>query len=95
MSFPTKALTVLLQFARGKVEFGPDVVDAGIEVLKYVYYLVVEKLDVKSASEPLAIEDALEAAISEGEGAVGITPSVWITIGLWVLEKVLTRILKD
>lgn len=97
MQFPSASLLVLLKFARGQMELTPEVFDAGIEVLKYIYSVVVSKLDVKTASAPdqdvdKLIEEVLEYDKAE---AKGFTPTVWITIGLWILEKVLTKVLKD
>lgn len=97
MQFPSNSLFLLLKFARGQVELTPEVFDAGIEVLKYIYTIVVSKLDVKTAAAPdqdvaLLLEDVLDA---NKEEAKGFAPTVWITIGLWVLEKILTKVLKD
>jgi hypothetical protein len=97
MQFPSASLLVLLKFARGQTELTPEVFDAGLEVLKYIYSVVVSKLDVKTASAPNGnVTELLEEVLDyEKSEAKGFSPTIWITIGLWVLEKVLTKVLKD
>lgn len=97
MQFPSASLLVLLKFARGQVELTPEVFDAGLEVLKYIYTVVASKLDVKTATAPDQDVDKLLEEVLEYDKAEpkGFTPTIWVTIGLWILEKVLTKVLKD
>jgi hypothetical protein len=94
MSFPTKSLLVLLDFARGKVEFNSDVFDAAIEVLKYIYDEV--KVRVSGAHPHMTAEKALEEILAKSAGEadpVQMGPGLWITIGVFILEVVLKKVL--
>jgi hypothetical protein len=94
MEFPKRALIVLLKYARNPGELNEEVFDASIDVLKYVWHIVSSKMvGVDVAEEQLDIETALETAINEEE-AKGLTPGIWITIGLWVVEKIIQKFLK-
>jgi hypothetical protein len=96
MNFPSEALLVLLKFAKGKIELNADVVDAGLEVLKYIYNLVMNKVTpVMQMDGDNDITQLLEQALDEHNSKlVQFTPGLWVTIGLWVLEVVLKKVLK-
>lgn len=96
MNFPSEALLVLLKFAKGKIELNADVVDAGLEILKYIYNLVMNKVTpVMQMDGDNDITQLLEQALDEHNSKlVQFTPGLWVTIGLWVLEVVLKKVLK-
>ena len=43
---------------------------------------------------PEDVVDCIEQALAENSELKGLTPAIWVTIGLWVLEKILTKIVK-
>lgn len=93
MEFPSAALLVLLKFAKGDLTLNQDVINAGIEVLKYAWSLV-SRGSVPYTSGPEDVVDCLEQALAEHSEVKGMTPAIWVTIGLWVLEKILTKLAK-
>lgn len=93
MEFPSGALLVLLKFAKGDLTLNQDVINAGIEVLKYAWSLI-SKGSIPYSSGPEDVVDCLEQALAEHSEVKGFTPAIWVTIGLWVLEKILTKLAK-
>lgn len=94
MNFPSEALLVLLRFAKGDTPLSPAVVEAGLEVLKYAWSLVTKSGPMPLTSGPEDVVDCIEQALAEHSEVKGFTPAIWVTIGLWVLEKVLTKLVK-
>ena len=94
MNFPKQSLLVLLQFARGSKQLDQEVFDAALEVLRYVWFIVTSKTASDNLpSEQLDAVSALETVLAESE-AKSFMPSVWITIGLWIAEKIIEKFLK-
>jgi hypothetical protein len=94
MFFPAQSLLVLLKFAKGEMPFDQSVIEAGLEVLKYAWDMF-SQTSVFAETKTTYIVDALTQALDEGNSEVkSFTPAVWVTIGLWILEKVLTRLSK-
>ena len=93
MEFPTKALLTLLKFVRNQGEINEEVFNAALEVLQYAYTIFVNKVWGDEPSK-VSIEEALETAIDEHQGAKSFTPSIWITIGIWVIEQIIKKVIK-
>jgi hypothetical protein len=95
MYFPSESLLILLKFAKGDLKFTKEVIDAALEVLKYCWDLFSKS---PAYSETVVNEDIVEVltrCLDEGNSeAKQFNPSLWITVGLWILEKVLTRVSK-
>jgi hypothetical protein len=94
MNFPSESLLVLLRFAKGETPLSPAVVEAGLEVLKYAWVLITQSGSMPFSSGPEDVVDCIEQALSEHTEVKGFTPAIWVTIGLWVLEKVLQKLAK-
>lgn len=95
MNLPKEALLVLLNYARKGGDLNQEVFDAALEVLKYVWHIctsVVSSVESHEAKD-MDIVSALEEVLNESE-AKAFTPGIWITIGLWVVEKILKQVLK-
>lgn len=93
MEFPAQQLLMLLELVRGKREWGPEVFDAAMEVLKYVYHTFINKSpvpvgDINDFDPEMALESILN------EQAKGVTPAIWISLGIWILQKVIERMTK-
>lgn len=94
MFFPAQSLLVLLKFAKGDMPFDQSVVEAGLEVLKYAWDMFSQS-SVFAENRKTDIVDALTQALDENNSEVkSFSPTIWVTIGLWILEKVLTRLSK-
>lgn len=94
MFFPSQSLLVLLKFAKGDMPFDQSVVEAGLEVLKYAWDMFSQS-SVFAENRKTDIVDALTQALDENNSEVkSFSPTIWVTIGLWILEKVLTRLSK-
>ena len=97
MNFPKDALLVLLNYAKkGGGEITPEVFEAGLTVLKYVWHLIHSKVvgsEESKAAEDIDIVEALEQVLDES-GAKAFGPGLWLTIGLWVVEKILVHYFK-
>jgi hypothetical protein len=95
MYFPSESLLVLLKFAKGDLKFTKEVIDAALEVLKYCWDMFSKTATYSETVSTDNIEECLTAALDEGNSeAKQFTPAIWVTIGLWILEKVLTRVSK-
>lgn len=95
MNFPTKALLVLLKFARKEIDFDTSVVEAGLEVLRYCWDIFTRSATYVESGSKEDIEECLVQALDEGSSEVSkFSPTIWVTIGLWVLEKVLNKLSK-
>lgn len=69
MDFPLRSAILLLQFARGKEPLSDDVVNAAIELLKYVWRKIQDNLLPKGATaEGLSPAELLESLIHDHEG---------------------------
>jgi len=95
MQFPSQALLTLLKFARKEIEFNTSVVEAGLEVLKYCWDMFTKSSTYVESGSKDEIEECLIQALDEGSSEVAkFAPAVWVTIGLWILEKVLAKLSK-
>jgi hypothetical protein len=92
MEFPAKQLLVLLELVRGKRDWSPEVFDAAMEVLKYAYHTFINKEPVPIGLEGFDAESAIESLLNEE--AKGVSPSIWISLGIWILQKVIERMAK-
>lgn len=98
MKFPSDALLVLLKYARGITPLSPEVLEAAVEVLTYAWEMFGSNTWVARNSKSNNIVDCLEQALDEGklgeDGATphGFTPSIWMSIGFWILTKILKQI---
>lgn len=93
MEFPAKQLLMLLDLVRGKKEWGPEVFDAAMEVLSYVYHNFINKAPVPIGEiNDFDPESAIESLLNEE--AKGISPTIWISLGIWILQKVIERMVK-
>jgi hypothetical protein len=95
MNFPAQSLLVLLKFAKGDIKFDQSVIDAGLEVLRYAWDMFTQSSIFNESGSKENIEDLLVQALDEGQSTVKtFNPAIWVTIGLWVLEKILARVSK-
>lgn len=95
MKFPAQSLLVLLQFAKGQIEFGKEVIEAGVEVLSYCWDMFTKSSLYSETVDKRDIEECLvEALNEESQDLKSFNPAIWVTIGLWVLEKVIQRLSK-
>lgn len=95
MNFPAQSLLVLLKFAKGDIKFDQSVIDAGLEVLQYCWDMFTKSSVFAEKASQDDIVDCLVQALDEGQSTVKtFTPAIWVTIGLWVLEKVLAKLSK-
>ena len=93
MYFPSESLLVLLKFAKGDLKFNKEIIDAALEVLKYCWDMFSKTSVYSETVSTDNIEECLTAALDEGNSeAKQFSPAIWVTIGLWILEKVLTRV---
>lgn len=92
MEFPSKSLLILLKFAKGDEPLSYEVITAGVEVLKYAWSLVASGASMPMTSGPEDVVDCIEQALSESRELKGFTPAIWVTIGLWIIEKILTKL---
>jgi hypothetical protein len=95
MNFPAQSLLVLLKFAKGDIKFDQSVIDAGLEVLRYAWDMFSRSSVFGETGSSDDIVDCLVQALDEGQSTVKtFNPAIWVTIGLWVLEKVLAKLSK-
>jgi hypothetical protein len=93
MEFPAQQLLILLELVRGKRDWGPEVFDAAMDVLKYAYHNFINKTPVPIVSlNDFDAESAIESLLNEE--AKGISPTIWISLGIWILQKVIERMAK-
>jgi hypothetical protein len=96
MDFPYSQLALLLQVITGKASWDGAAFDAALEVIKFAYHNFIDNKPKIIGDESVSDFDA-EATIKEliaSKDAKGVTPAIWISLALWLANKIIERMSK-